>query len=215
MFFISFLLLPFIELFPSFHPNKPYHPNLVVGNAALGELENDVAAGQSSVDLTVGVEAVVNTTTLLLVEDDLEDLAAVLLGADALADDLDGVDNVGQDGVVHGSESARARTLLGELGARGGGALGTGQDAARSNEEDLAVGELLLELTGQAAVYVSYFVSPGVSHSLCAWLSSLFMEWAYRCWILWKPWRRGTGTKMAMAFLPWPTSICNKKLLVR
>jgi hypothetical protein len=26
---------------------------------------------------------------------------------------------------------------------------------------------------------------------------------------LWKPWRRGTGTKMMTAFLPWPTSTCN------
>ncbi len=33
-------------------------------------------------------------------------------------------------------------------------------------------------------------------------------EKAYRCWTLWKPGRRGTGTKMTMAFLPWPTSIC-------
>ena len=33
-------------------------------------------------------------------------------------------------------------------------------------------------------------------------------EGAYRCWTLWKPGRRGTGTKMTIAFLPWPTSIC-------
>lgn len=156
-FFSCYLFLFLLNRFRHFHtPTSPINPNLVVGNAALGELENDVTAGQSSVDLTVGIQAVVNTTTLLLVKDDLEDLAAVLLGADALADDLNGVDKVGQDGVVHGSESARARTLLGELGARAGRALGTGQNAARSNEEDLAVGELLLELTGQAGkVYVS------------------------------------------------------------
>ena len=30
----------------------------------------------------------------------------------------------------------------------------------------------------------------------------------YRCWTLWKPERRGTGTKMTIAFLPWPTSSC-------
>lgn len=32
-------------------------------------------------------------------------------------------------------------------------------------------------------------------------------EVAYRCWTLCQPWRRGTGTKMTIAFLPWPTSI--------
>ena len=92
----------------------------------------------------------VNTTTLLLVQDNLQGLAAILLGTDALADDLDGVDQVAEDGVVHGSESAGTGTLLLLVGARVGGALGTGQDAALSDEEDVAVGELLLELTGQA-----------------------------------------------------------------
>ena len=38
---------------------------------------------------------------------------------------------------------------------------------------------------------------------------------AYRCWTLWKPWRRGTGTKMTMAFLPWLTSIWGGMVLVR
>ena len=91
----------------------------------------------------------VNTATLLLVQDNLQGLAAVLLGADALADDLDGVDEVGEDGVVDGGQSARTGALLGLGGARVGGALGAGQDAALSNEEDVAVRELLLELAGQ------------------------------------------------------------------
>ena len=91
----------------------------------------------------------VNTTTLLLVKDDLEGLGAVLLGADALADNLDGVDKVGEDGVVDSGQSAGAGTLLGLSGARGGGALGAGQDAALGHEEDVAVGELLLQLAGQ------------------------------------------------------------------
>ena len=92
----------------------------------------------------------VNTTTLLLIQDDLEGLAAVLLGADALADDLNGVDQVAEDGVVDSSQSAGTGTLLLLVGAGVDRALGLGQDAALSNEEDVAVGELLLELTGQA-----------------------------------------------------------------
>jgi hypothetical protein len=118
-------------------------------SAALGELEGNGAAGEATVDLAVGIEAVVDTTTLLLVEDDLEGLGAVLLGAGALADNLDGVDEVGEDGVVDSGQSARAGALLGLGGARVNGALGAGQDAALSHEEDVAVGELLLELAGQ------------------------------------------------------------------
>lgn len=124
-------------------------------SAALGELEGNGAAGEATVDLAVGIEAVVDTTTLLLVEDDLEGLGAVLLGAGALADNLDGVDEVGEDGVVDSGQSARAGALLGLGGARVGGALGAGQDAALSHEENVAVGELLLELAGKTGFGVS------------------------------------------------------------
>lgn len=91
----------------------------------------------------------VNTTLLLLVQDNLQGLGAILLGASALANDLDGVDEVGQDGLVDSGQSAGTGALLGLVGARGDGALGAGQDAALSNEEDVAVRELLLELAGQ------------------------------------------------------------------
>lgn len=124
--------------------------NLVISSAALGELENNVAAGQSSVNLAIGIEAVVNTTTLLLVENDLDGLAAILLGADTLANNLNGVDDVGEDGVVDSSQSTGTRTLLGEGVARADGALRAGEDTARSNDDNVAVGELLLELTGQS-----------------------------------------------------------------
>lgn len=177
-------------------------------SAALGELEGNGAAGEATVDLAVGIEAVVDTTTLLLVEDDLEGLGAVLLGAGALADNLDGVDEVGEDGVVDSGQSARAGALLGLGGARVGGALGAGQDAALSHEENVAVGELLLELAGKTGLVLVlglflfgvgffFFVGPFVLEGLVV---------AYRCWILWKLFRRGTGTKTMMAFLPWPTS---------
>lgn len=127
--------------------------HLVVSSASLGELEDDTAASQLAVDLGVGVQAVVNAALLLLVEDDLEGLGAVLLGAETLADDLDGEDEVSQDGVVDGSQSARTGALLLLGVARAGGALGTGQDAARGQDQDVAVRELLLQLTGEAVFH--------------------------------------------------------------
>lgn len=175
---------------------------LVIRSAALREFESDTTAGQSSVDLAIGIKAVVNATTLLLVQDDLEQLAAVLLRPGALADNLDGVDEVGEDGLVDRGQGARTGALLLLVGARAGGALGAGENAAGSDEEDMAVGELLLELTGETVgfKYIISFASLQVIRhgSACS----------YRCWILWKFWRRGTGTKMTMAFFPWPTSIC-------
>lgn len=116
----------------------------------LGELEVDTLACEALVDLRVGVESVVNTTTLLLVKDNLEDLGTVLLGAHALTDNLDGEDEVSKDGVVDGGECARTWALLGLRSAGTVGALGAGKDTAGSDDEDVTVGELLLELTGQA-----------------------------------------------------------------
>ena len=141
---------------PDFTTHFPTHPfpldkrkNLVVSVTALGELETDSTARKSSVDLSVGVQPMVNTTTLLLIQNDLQQLAAILLCAGALADDLNRVDDIREDGVVDGSESAGARTLLGLGCARAGGALGAGQDAAGGDDQDMTVGELLLKLTGE------------------------------------------------------------------
>lgn len=141
----TIFITPFCPRFPA----TQRATRLVVGGG-LGELEGDAAAGELAVDLGVGVEAVVDAAALLLVEDDLEELVAVLLGAEALADDLDGVDEVGEDGVVDGGEGAAEGALLLLVVAGAGGALGAGQDAARGEEDDVAVRELLLELAGQA-----------------------------------------------------------------
>lgn len=131
---------------------------LKLSSAGGGKLEENTTASKAAVDLGVGVESVVNTATLLLVKDDLEGLGAVLLGAETLADDLDGVDEVGQDGIVDSSQSARTGALLGLGVARAGGALGLGEDAAGSEDQDVAVGELLLELTSEAATQHGQYV---------------------------------------------------------
>lgn len=117
---------------------------------ALRKLEVDALARQTLVDLAVGVEPVVHTTPLLLVEHDLEYLAAVLASANALADDLNRVNEVGEDSIVNGRQRAGARALLGLRGAAAVAALGARQDAARCDDEDVAVGELLLQLAGEA-----------------------------------------------------------------
>lgn len=172
--------------------------NRLVLSSGLGELEGNVAASEAAVDLGVGVDAVVNASALLLVEDDLEELAAVLLGADTLANNLDGVAEIGKDGVVDGGQGAGAGALLLLVVARAGSTLGAGKNAARSEDQDVAVGELLLELTGQTRGKQLEWLH---RRRLSAWLKT------YRCWTRWNPCREGTGTKMTTAFLPWPTSI--------
>jgi hypothetical protein len=135
-------------------PNyNPLQYPLKVGSSGLGKLEGDGPACESSVDLGVGVESVVYATTLLLVQDNLQQLAVVLLSAQTLANNLDGVDKVTQDSVVDGSQSPRAGALLLLGVARAGRSLGAGQDAARGEDQDMVVGELLLELTGKALLH--------------------------------------------------------------
>ena len=134
-------------------------PHLILSSTTLRELEANTTASQASVDLAVGIESVVNASLLLLVEDDLQDLAAIFLGAEALADDLNGVHQVGQDGVVYGGQSSRARTLLGLRGAGAVAALGAGEDAAAGEDQDVAVGELLLKLAGES-ILVSFALLP-------------------------------------------------------
>lgn len=127
------------------------HP-LVFNSSALRELKVNTTAGQLLVHLRVSIESVIHTTLLLLIEHNLQDFASILLGAQSLADDLNRIDQVGKDGVVDGSESSGTGALLSEGGARAGGALGTGENAARGKNQDMAVGELLLELTGESVV---------------------------------------------------------------
>lgn len=51
---------------------------------------------------------------------------------------------------MHSSESAGSGTLLLLGGSAAVGTLGAGEDAARGKDEDVTVGELLLEFAGEA-----------------------------------------------------------------
>lgn len=162
------------------------------------ELKHNMLARQLLIDLAERIDLIVDASALLRVQEDLDDFMAVLFGADALADDLGRVHEVGQDRVVHGRQGARARALLRDAAA----ARGEWEDAALCNEQDVAVGELLFELACEAGgwdVLVWRFVEGGGGGR------------TDRCWTLRKPPRRGTGTKTTMAFLPWPTSSCGRQ----
>lgn len=127
------------------------HP-LVLNCSTLGELKVNTTTSQLLIHLGVSIESVIHTTLLLLIEHNLQDLASILLGAQSLAHNFDGVDEISEYGVVDGSESSGTGTFLSEGGARAVGSLGTGENTARGEDQDVAVRELLLELTGESAV---------------------------------------------------------------
>lgn len=104
---------------------SPYALQARLGTT-LRELEVDTLTGQPLVHLGVSVEPVVHTTSLLLIEHDLEDLAAVLTSAHTLSDNLHWVDEVCQDGIVDSGESARTWALLRLRSTAAVAALGAG-----------------------------------------------------------------------------------------
>ena len=159
---------------------QDFFPHLVLNRATLRELKVNTTTRQLLVHLRVRIESVINTTLLLLIEHHLQDLVSILLGAQPLADNLNGKNEVGEDRVVDGSECSGTGTLLSERGARAVGALGAGQNAARGEDQDVAVGELLLELTGETGTLTLDSVSQ---------LSELEEREGktYRCCTLWKP----------------------------
>lgn len=113
---------------------------------------------------------------------------AVLLGADTFADDLGGIDKVPEDGIVHSGQGTVARALLLDAAA----AAREGEDAAVSDEDDVTVREFLLEFTSQANWIRQRWEVGNEGLDLST----------YRCWTLWKPLRRGKGTKMTTALRP-------------
>lgn len=126
--------------------HSPHTPLLL--NLVGRELKVDILASELLVDGGKGVDLVLKGGGILGVKEDLDDLGAIGLDAGALADDLSGVDNVLEGGVVHGSQGAGPGAHLLLAGAAGG----LGHDAALGDKEDVTVGELLLELTGQTGV---------------------------------------------------------------
>ena len=64
----------------------------------------------------------------------------------------------------------------------------------------MAVGELFLEFAGETER--ERLAGFGKGNLKGCWGKSVRRGLMYRCWTLWKPGRRGTGTKMTIAFLP-------------
>lgn len=70
------------------------------------ELEDNLLVGQGLVNSGKGVQLGLNVDQVLRIKVDLQDLGAINLVSDALANDLGRVNNVLQNGIVHSSEGS-------------------------------------------------------------------------------------------------------------
>lgn len=112
-------------------------------------MERDLLVGQLSVDSSVRVGASLNVGLVASVEVNLENAAPIDLAAGALAGDFGGVDDVLEDGVLHGREGAGAGAeTLRLLGA----GVGLSEDVALGHDDDVTARELLLELADEAGL---------------------------------------------------------------
>jgi hypothetical protein len=108
-------------------------------------LENNLLTGQLVVDRLERFQLVVNGLSILGVQHDLLDLVTTNQVSDSLTNDLSWEDQILQDLVVNGSQSSGSWSLL----SLSGTTTWLWQDSSLSQEDNVTVSKLLLELTGQ------------------------------------------------------------------
>ena len=120
--------------------------NLVDLTLSLGELKSDSLASELVVNRLERLELIVNDSGVLVVKDNLLELTTTNGVLNTLANNLRGENKVFEDSIVDSSQSSGVRTLLSRLSTTAR----LGEDGALSNENNVTVAELLLELTGQS-----------------------------------------------------------------
>lgn len=124
--------------------------SLILRRPTLRELEPNTSPRQLPINLGISIQPIIDSTPLLLIQHDLQHLRPILASPSPLAHNLDGINQIGQDGVMHCRQGAGAGTFLRLRGARPVRAFGAGKNTARGEDQDVAVGEFLFELAGEA-----------------------------------------------------------------
>lgn len=108
----------------------------------------NVLSSELLVDAGEGVKLVLEGGGILLVEEDLDELGTINSLTGTLAGDLGRENEVFEDLLVNLLEGTGTGSLLLDAGATGGLA----HHAALTDEDDVTVGELLLELTSETTL---------------------------------------------------------------
>lgn len=113
-----------------------------------GKEEFHILVGQLSVNSGESLELIIDLLDIFGVQIDLEESRAVSSESGSLANDLSRVNEVRQEGVVNGSQSAGARAELAGVVAR---ILGR-KDSALGEDDDVLAREFLLQLADEASL---------------------------------------------------------------
>lgn len=121
------------------HPPPPVSCHLSQTSERLGvlngELEHNVLVRQGLVHLGECVQLGLNVHQVLGVQEDLQDLGAINLISNSLANNLGGVNNVLEDRLVHGGQGPRHRA--GAL-LCGRSVEGLGEDSSLGNNHNVS-----------------------------------------------------------------------------
>ena len=112
---------------------------------SISEHERNVLSSQLSVDAREAVQLVLEAGGIFGVQEALDQLSTVRGDTNSLSSDLSGVDEVFQNGSVNRGQ--RSRPGPGLLDTRA--MTGLWQDTALTDEKNMAVRELLLQLSSQ------------------------------------------------------------------
>lgn len=120
--------------------------SLQLVDLSAGDVELNGLSGELVVNRLQRIKLVVSGANIFGSKQHLVDLVSTHLESDALSNNLGGVDKVLQHSVVDSSQS----TGLGSLLLKHGVLAGLGDDLSVGKENNMAVAELLLELTGDS-----------------------------------------------------------------
>ena len=128
----------------------PLYPNLILCRPPHRKLKPNPPPRQLPINLTISIKSIIHSPPLLLIQHDLHNLTPILPCPSPLAHNLNGENQIPQDGVVDGRQCAAAWAFLRLRGPRSVGAFWAREDAATGEDEDVAVGEFLFKFAGEA-----------------------------------------------------------------
>ena len=140
----------FLSAHQLFSPTTGHDTHSILWRTTHRELKHYTPPRQLLVHLPIRIQSVINTTPLLLIQYNLQQFTPVLLCPNSLPYNLNRVHHIRQDRVMNSSKGSGARTFLGLVRTAAVGTLGPWENAAGREDEHMAVGELLFELTGEA-----------------------------------------------------------------
>jgi hypothetical protein len=122
---------------PSTHHRHDIHS--ILWRTTHREFKHHTPPRQLLIHLPIRIQSVINTTSLLLIQYNLQQFTPVLLCPNSLSHNLNRVHHIRQDRIVNSSKGSGARTFLGLVRTAAVGTLGPRENTAGREDEHMAI----------------------------------------------------------------------------